>query len=582
MITNEFVPSKYQTGIFEWMDNGRLQHRNALIQAVPGSGKTTTILKVVPYIPQDFNYLFCAFNKHIEQSIKQKLYGSTTQRVPGNNNVSTIHALGFRLIREALGKANVQDREKKNQISSEVAKLIAGRIDQQLPLQKRLEIQDELLVDFTDFLRWVKENLVDFLESEEIKAMCDFYGRYCQEELLRPLTYGELMGSLEIGMTRFLEGPSNELVFKSLCAQAHENHGIEPKTPKELEEYLVEQRQDLVQQLKETPLCQNLFDYAISRTDSIARQTKIVTFDDMTYLPWLWDLEPRHRFDVVLVDEAQDLSRLKRWIVQTHGKASGHYLFVGDRFQSIYSFAGADSSSMDNIKSEFKCVELPLSVCYRCPKSHVRLLKQINPEVEASEDAIEGEIHRISSREIGKFVRPGALILSRKVAPLTPLLIELVKDGHDAVIRGDSIAGLLKGYAKSVSKMERFNMDEFGIFLSDWSVKRAKRFKGAAKQDFLDIVDALSFVYGQSGAETLEDLLEEIDTIFNRKETDRSVVLSSIHKAKGGEAQAVFVLDSDSLPLTWEGQLAHELQQEENCKYVALSRSQEVMYLVNN
>lgn len=576
-----FVPSKYQTGIFEWISTGRDTHRNALVQAVPGSGKTTTILKLVPYIPQDFNYLFCAFNKHIEQAIKQKLYGSTTRRVPGNNSVSTIHALGFRLIREALGKANVQDKEKKNQISSEVAKLIGGRIDQQLPLQKRIEIQDELLTDFTDFLRWTKENLVDFMDSSEIKAMCSFYGRHCQEELLRPLTYGELMSSLEVGLTRFLEG-SNQLLFKTLCSWATERDGIEPKTPKELEEYLVEYRQDLVQQLKEQVLAQNLFDYAISRTDSIARQTKIVTFDDMTYLPWLWNLEPRHRFDVVLVDEAQDLSRLKRWIVKAHGKPNGHYLFVGDRFQSIYSFAGADASSMNNIQTEFACIELPLSVCYRCPKSHVRLLKLINPEVEASENAPEGEIHRISSREIGKFVRPGALILSRKVAPLTPLLINLIKDGIDAVIRGDSIAGLLKSYSKSVGKVEKFSMDEFGIHLSEWASKRVRRFKGAAKQDFLDVVDALSFVYGQSGAETLDDLLDEIDMVFNRKETDYSVVLSSIHKAKGGESQVVFVLDSDSLPLTWEGQLTHEFQQEENCKYVALSRSREFLYLCND
>lgn len=77
------VPSEYQKAIFEFVKNGK---GNCVINAVAGSGKTTTIIYSLKFIPQDKSVIFLAFNKSITEEIKQK--------VSSNVNVKTFHSLG--------------------------------------------------------------------------------------------------------------------------------------------------------------------------------------------------------------------------------------------------------------------------------------------------------------------------------------------------------------------------------------------------------------------------------------------------------------------------------------------------------
>ena len=59
------------------------------------------------------------------------------------------------------------------------------------------------------------------------------------------------------------------------------------------------------------------------------------------------------------------------------GNEKTRYIFCGDKFQSIYGFAGVNSESINDIIEDFKCVEMPLSICYRCPKSHIKLAQKL-------------------------------------------------------------------------------------------------------------------------------------------------------------------------------------------------------------
>lgn len=117
------------------------------------------------------------------------------------------------------------------------------------------------------------------------------------------------------------------------------------------------------------------------------RDLDTIDFDDMLYLAVTRNarFEPA---DWVFVDEAQDtndiqleiLSRLKKLGPyldnlgpdddqnSRHG-SSTRYVFVGDTFQSIYGFRGANADSMDRIRSRFACKPYPLSVSFRCPRS---------------------------------------------------------------------------------------------------------------------------------------------------------------------------------------------------------------------
>lgn len=84
-----FNPSEYQKAIFKWIKEGR---GDAVLSAVAGSGKTTTIVEAAKFI-YSTNVLFVAFNKHIVAELQARL--------PKSFTVSTIHSLGFRAVNRA-------------------------------------------------------------------------------------------------------------------------------------------------------------------------------------------------------------------------------------------------------------------------------------------------------------------------------------------------------------------------------------------------------------------------------------------------------------------------------------------------
>ena len=48
----------------------------------------------------------------------------------------------------------------------------------------------------------------------------------------------------------------------------------------------------------------------------------------------------------------------------------------------IYGFAGADTKSIKNLKKNFDLTELPLNICYRCPKNVIKLAQDIVPSID--------------------------------------------------------------------------------------------------------------------------------------------------------------------------------------------------------
>jgi superfamily II DNA or RNA helicase len=59
-----FTPSKHQQDIFDFIKN---ESGNMVINAVAGSGKTTTIIKSLDYVDKNLDVLFLAINKSIKK-----------------------------------------------------------------------------------------------------------------------------------------------------------------------------------------------------------------------------------------------------------------------------------------------------------------------------------------------------------------------------------------------------------------------------------------------------------------------------------------------------------------------------------
>src|SRR5690606_16072937 len=71
-----------------------------------------------------------------------------------------------------------------------------------------------------------------------------------------------------------------------------------------------------------------------------------ISFDDMIWLPVVMNLAVT-KYDLLLVDEAQDLNRCQQQLALRAGR---RLILCGDPKQAIYGFAGADSRSMDRME----------------------------------------------------------------------------------------------------------------------------------------------------------------------------------------------------------------------------------------
>ncbi|MHA2265885.1 MAG: UvrD-helicase domain-containing protein, partial [Candidatus Thorarchaeota archaeon] len=88
-----FKPSPYQQAVFDAVELGA---RSLLIEAVAGSGKTTTIVHAVGLLPRNYNILFMAFNKRIVEELELRL--------PRHVIGATFNSVGYRAWRNYVGR----------------------------------------------------------------------------------------------------------------------------------------------------------------------------------------------------------------------------------------------------------------------------------------------------------------------------------------------------------------------------------------------------------------------------------------------------------------------------------------------
>jgi DNA helicase-2/ATP-dependent DNA helicase PcrA len=98
-----FVPSAYQQKLFQWVSTGR---GSAVVIAVAGSGKTTSIVRCLPLIPEHQHVQVLAFNSPVAKDMKTAIerIGAEAGRPFRNVRASTFHSLGVNAVARKLGK----------------------------------------------------------------------------------------------------------------------------------------------------------------------------------------------------------------------------------------------------------------------------------------------------------------------------------------------------------------------------------------------------------------------------------------------------------------------------------------------
>lgn len=92
-----FSPSKYQADFFEFVENGK---GSCVLEAVAGSGKTTSVIESLPYVKPGQSVRLLAFNAAIAKELQERVVAKGLD--PRFIQASTFHSLGYGTIRKYL------------------------------------------------------------------------------------------------------------------------------------------------------------------------------------------------------------------------------------------------------------------------------------------------------------------------------------------------------------------------------------------------------------------------------------------------------------------------------------------------
>ena len=149
-----FTPSHYQEAVFEHVKHST---EHAVVEAVAGSGKTTTVVQALQFTKPSDDVAFIAVNKHIADELKK--------RAPSHVHTSTLHSLGYSNMRQAFGKVRVDDRKVDNILDDF---LPYDPNDPQESLNKRSAMKRLVSLG--------KAVLIDENDPIAVQAMADRYG----------------------------------------------------------------------------------------------------------------------------------------------------------------------------------------------------------------------------------------------------------------------------------------------------------------------------------------------------------------------------------------------------------------------
>ena len=498
----EYPWSAYQEAIFSWLehDQGHL-----VVEASAGSGKSTTLIKCLDFVPQNSKILFTAFNTDIVGELKKKVGDMD------NVDIRTLHSLGLLFIKRNMPQV--------------------GAIPE--PFKYDAYIKNNLK-ELSSINTYTLKGREYFKYVDNIKKYVDF-GRFYLCQTVKDLDFIE------------------------------SRYGIET-----------------IADEKEVAL--EVMEWGKNALETI-------DYTDMVWLPNVLFLKPLGLlYDFIFMDECQDLNRAERELVLKCFKMGTRMVSVGDVQQCLYSFAGSDPESFNVLKSLPNTKSLPLSISYRCGKNIVDYAKRIVKTIEAADNAIDGKVvENVQLEEI----KDGDMILCRNNAPLVQIYNEFLKLGKKCYIRGKEIGSNLKAIVKS-TKQDVLNADckGDGVFVrlyDDLFVTRNKimeKFGIDAEtamdspqiQNKLDMINALEIL--AEGVNTADEIIDKIDEIFPKRDKKSGISLSTIHKAKGLEAENVFIACRSLMP-SKSAKKDWEIRQEYNLMYVAYTRAKNILGFID-
>ena len=324
------------------------------------------------------------------------------------------------------------------------------------------------------------------------------------------------------------------------------------------------------------------------------KEYNLIDFNDMILNFIKSDLSPK--FDVVFIDEAQDLSLMQWDMTKSIWNKTTDAFIAGDDDQAIFRWAGADVDSFIALKGEY----LPLTQSYRIPaKVHnlaMNIINKIKNRIDKTWEpkVNQGNLQRHFDIESIDMSTGDWLVLSRTRHMLNDIEESLYRKGlyysnrykrsneqdlHEAATAWENA---LRGQPLSYKQV--INISKF-MGPKHW---HSKKIQGMAKGSFYDI-DQLINDYGlqvktvwyeafDNAGQTKVDYLRKMRRNGEKLNEKPRIELSTIHAAKGGEATNVVLLTD----LTENTMRSYEKNPDDENRlfYVGATRTKENLHIV--
>lgn len=298
-------------------------------------------------------------------------------------------------------------------------------------------------------------------------------------------------------------------------------------------------------------------------------RSPIIDFADMIFLPIVLDFI-RPWYHMVVVDEAQDMTEAQLELAMRSCKPRGRICIVGDDRQAIYAFRGADSESLDRLKVRLEANELGLKTTYRCAQAIVAAAATLVPDYRGHDSTGTGIVMSLSVEKAIAEAKEGDFILSRTNAPLIRHCMDLLKRGVRARIKGRDIG---KGLIALIRRTRAQDPTSLLVALHSWAQEETKRASAlpekAAEARVQFVCDSLELITALSdGVALVSEIIARAESLFADDAEVGSVMLSTVHRAKGLEANRVYLIAET---------FRTGKREEDNIRYVAMTRAKSTL-----
>lgn len=308
--------------------------------------------------------------------------------------------------------------------------------------------------------------------------------------------------------------------------------------------------------------------------------TDIVDFQDLLWFPSQFGyFTKRYASDIIMLDEAQDASLAQQDVIARCFKRNTRMFCFGDRDQTINSWCGSDTEAFEHLKDSnvFRrdAKEFPLTTNYRCGYKIIEYAKRYTDNnIHAKEGAEPGVVNLIAHIND---IKSGDMVLCRNTAPLMEFYRKAVSNGKKVFFRGEEFGKNIKNivdcsYGNTIKEiifsMKARLIATWDMLTESTELDKRETMVNPIVVSLLDSIKTMENL--PKTVETRSDIEKFVNDVFS-EEGKEGIQLSTIHKAKGLEADNVFIICPSLIPSRLS-EMDWEREEEKHLQYVMCTR----------